>query len=56
MPIFFEAQILDELKKTFSPCAVPMILQDAPASLHGIVFAVVRRIVQKLNRLSDIMR
>ena len=34
-------------------CAVPMLFENPPTALNGVVFAVVRRIVQELNRASD---
>jgi hypothetical protein len=35
--------------------AVPVLLEDSPAALHGIVFAVVRRIVEEANGLADVV-
>jgi hypothetical protein len=34
---------------------IPLQFQDTPASLDGIIFAVVRRIIQELNRLVDVV-
>ena len=34
---------------------VPMLLQNAPAPLHRVVLAVVRRIVQELDGLTDVI-
>src|SRR2546425_778518 len=33
--------------------AIPLQLQDTPASFDGIIFAVIRRIIEELNRLVD---
>ncbi len=40
--------------RQFGP--VPVLFQDAPATLDGIVFAVVRRKVQQANGLADVIR
>jgi len=34
---------------------VPVLFQDSPATLHWIVFAMVRRIVQEADRLADVI-
>jgi hypothetical protein len=35
--------------------AVPVLFQDSPATLHRIVFAVIRRIVQEADGLADVI-
>ena len=35
--------------------AVPVLLEDSPAALDGIVFAVVRRIVEEADGLADVI-
>jgi hypothetical protein len=34
---------------------VPVLFQDSPATLHRIVFAVVRRVVQEVDGLADVI-
>ena len=36
--------------------AVPMLLKNAPAVFHRVVFAMIRRIVHQLNRPFDLVR
>jgi len=33
-------------------CAIPMLLENAPAAFDGIVLAVIGRVVEQLNRLA----
>jgi len=35
--------------------AVPVLFQNPPATLHPIVFAVVRRVAQQLDGLTDVI-
>ena len=35
--------------------AVPVLLQDPPTALNRVVFAVVGRVVEQLNRLADLV-
>jgi hypothetical protein len=36
--------------------AIPMLLEDSPAMLDGVVLAVIGREVEKVNRLLDVVR